>query len=821
MGDWVADVGAVAVVEAVALDATEPVVVEFAVVPSPCVGDVDCEPGVPWHAAELAAARTVIAMMPAVLARKLTGGEGFTTALYVLQDRCARDRTIALRDTGGTAFAGIRVTARDGGLVATIAAARVRGDRPMEEVAFGRYRLRELLGAGGMGKVYKAYDTLIGRDVAVKVLPTELSAEAGYRERFRREAQTSARLAEPHIIPIHDTGEIDGQLYLVMPVVDGIDLQALLKRDGPMAPDRAVNVIEQLAAALDAAHAAGLVHRDVKPSNALLTGRDFVYLIDFGIAHDSGAPKLTSTGMVLGSWAYMAPERFTARGAGPSADVYSLACVLCECLTGRQPYPGNSLEQQFAGHYSEDPPRPSSVNPTVPTGFDEVIARGMAKDPDQRYPSGYELAVAARRALTTPPAAPGPDPRPAPLRPGPTPAPVPVLDPTRASPEYTSNATQGPVGPTLFDTAQPPPQPTAARSTRFAVGPTRRDPSQAPPAPTIAKRGVRPAAVNPTPAPVTAPPQRRPARRWPVLVVTAVVLIVAGVALGGYLLRPTSETSAPTTQSGPGSPAAAQPGQPASPTAQPSADGAQTELPFTGLGGPGGIAVNGGGDVFVTDKAGNRLLRLGADSGSPTTMTFAGLNGPGAVAVDGRGDIVVANTAGGVLKLAAGSAAATELPFADVPDPRGVAVSGVGDVYVSGGADKVLKLAAGSTNTTAPAFTGLSAPGGVAVDGSGNVFVADTGNNRIVRLAVGESAAVVLPFEGLSAPGGVSVDGSGNVYVADTGNNRIVRLAVGESAAVVLPFEGLSAPGGVAVDGSGNVYVADTGNNRILKLAAG
>src|SRR6201993_4102724 len=196
--------------------------------------------------------------------------------------------------------------------------------RPVDEVVFGRYRLLSVIGQGGMGTVYKGHDTVIGRDVAVKVLPTELGAEPGYRQRFRREAHTAARLTEPHIIPIHDTGEIDGQLFLLMPIIDGVDVQALLRRDGPMSPQRAVHVIEQLAAALDAAHAAGLVHRDIKPSNALVTARDFVYLIDFGIAHDARATKLTNTGTAVGTWAYMAPERFDTGIPDARSDIYSL-----------------------------------------------------------------------------------------------------------------------------------------------------------------------------------------------------------------------------------------------------------------------------------------------------------------------------------------------------------------------------------------------------------------------------------------------------------------------------------------------------------------
>src|ERR1700744_4327836 len=277
------------------------------------------------------------------------------------------------------------------------------GGRPVDEVAFGRYRLLSVIGEGGMGKVYKAHDTVIGRDVAIKVLPIELAAEPGYRERFRREAHTAARLTEPHIVPIHDTGEIDGQLYLVMPVIEGVAVHGLLQRDGPRNPQRAVQIVEQLAAALDAAPAVGLVHRDIKPSNALVARHDFVYLIDFGIAHDGAATKLTSTGMIVGTLAYMAPERFNAGTADARSDVYALACVLHECLTGDHPYPGESMEQQITGHLTLDPPRPSSQRPDIPVGFDEVIARGMAKDPDQRYQSARELATSARNALSTSP----------------------------------------------------------------------------------------------------------------------------------------------------------------------------------------------------------------------------------------------------------------------------------------------------------------------------------------------------------------------------------------------------------------------------------
>jgi serine/threonine protein kinase len=340
----------------------------------------------------------------------------------------------------------------------------------VDEVVFGRYRLLSLIGQGGMGKVYRAHDTVIGRDVAVKVLPTELGSEPGYRARFKREAHTAARLTEPHIVPIFDTGEIDGQLYLVMPIIEGTDVQAVLQREGPMNPPRAVHVIEQLGAALDVAHAAGLVHRDIKPSNALLTARDFVYLIDFGIAHDGSATRLTSTGMMVGTLAYMAPERFTDGHADARSDVYALACVLHECLTGTQPYPGDSLEQQIAGHLTLDPPRPSATRPELPAGLDQVIAIGMAKTPDTRYQSGHELATAARQALsTTPERARSTGPRLNPTRPVPPPVRAPRPVPQRTTAPVPGPATPPPPAPRPF-VGPPAPIPKPRRRTGLVVG---------------------------------------------------------------------------------------------------------------------------------------------------------------------------------------------------------------------------------------------------------------------------------------------------------------------------------------------------------------
>ena len=381
----------------------------------------------------------------------------------------------------------------------------------MDEVVFGRYRLLSLIGEGGMGKVYKAHDTVIGRDVAIKVLPPDLGADPAYRERFRREAHTVARLIEPHIIPIYDTGDVNGQLYLVMPIIEGTDIQGLLGSDGPMEPDRAVHIIEQLAAALDAAHRAGLVHRDIKPSNALVTGQDFVYLIDFGIARAAAATKLTSTGMIMGTLAYMAPERFSTGIADARSDIYALACVLHECLTGKTPYPGDSMEQQIAGHLTMDPPRPSQRRADLPGGFDDVIATGMAKNPDQRYATTVALANAARHALTT-----------APVR-APRAAPDSRVDPTRAARRPEQPHDQVPTAP-VYDT--------------LAAIPHDSLPQQHP---------VQPRADDqPTPEHGS-----RPQRRLRPMVVVAAAVGILAVGTTVYLSRsPSHAPEAATTQSG-------------------------------------------------------------------------------------------------------------------------------------------------------------------------------------------------------------------------------------------------------------------------------
>lgn len=365
----------------------------------------------------------------------------------------------------------------------TVAASRVG-------THFGKYQIISLLGRGGMGEVYEARDTEKGRIVALKVLVDQFSRDPEYRNRFTREAHAAAQLQEPHVIPIHDWGEIDGSLYIDMRLVRGTDLRKLIN-SGPLPPERAVNIIGQVAGALDAAHAEGLIHRDVKPENIVVASGDFAYLLDFGIAEKTGDTRLTQAGMTVGSLAYMAPERLDSQPTTSAADVYSLACVLFEMLTGNGPYATDSMQQLLTGHLYHPPPRPSAVNPRVPAAFDAVIERGMAKEPDDRYGSAGALARAAGRALSGGPA---------------VSQPIPVRDPwaTQAAPHT--------LAPTEYQHAQ---------------SPSNFQPTQAGPA-------HRPAPPSAPPAAPAAPPSER--NKWAIPAAigacAALLLAVGGIAIG-------------------------------------------------------------------------------------------------------------------------------------------------------------------------------------------------------------------------------------------------------------------------------------------------
>lgn len=520
-----------------------------------------------------------------------------------------------------------------------------------------------------------------------------------------------------------------------------------------------------------------MTHRDVTPGNILVTPSDFAYLADFGIARAASDPGLTQVGTAIGTYYYMAPERFTDDEVTNSVDIYSLACVLTECLTGVPPYRADTVERLVAAHLTKTAPPLSQLRPGgFPPALDRVIAKGMAKRPEDRYRTAGEFAAAAHEALTTS------EQRKAAtiLRDGQ----IAALGAGAAE----QRSTHWP------DSFAPSP------SAETVVGPS---PARAG-APSSGLIRAAPTGSGRVYAP--GPDFRRPVaptdnkrKQWIIVGAVALVALVAFVvAVVGYL---STASSGPAKQAG-----------------------GQSVLPFNGIDfrlSPGGVTLDGAGNVYVTSEGMyGRVVKLAAGSGATTVLPFNGLYQPQGLAVDGAGTVYVADFNNRVLSMAAGSNSQKELPFSGLNYPEGVAVDSQGGVYVADrGNSRVLKLAAGSQNQTVLPFTGLNNPDGVAVDPAGNVYVADTDNNRVVKLDAASNTQSELPFHDLSVPWGIAVDNGGTVYVTEHDKNDVVKYPPGATSGTVLPFTALNTPLAVAVDRDQSVYVADRGDDRVVKLA--
>lgn len=280
-----------------------------------------------------------------------------------------------------------------------------------DELYGNRYRVIGLLGTGGMARVYRARDELLGREVALKVLSERLSSDRSFIERFRREAQNAAGLNHPNIVALYDYGDEDNRYFIVMELIEGRSLSEVLDEDGALMPERAAEIARDTANGLGRAHEAGIVHRDIKPHNIMITNSGQTKVTDFGIARALGGDAeatMTQTGMVIGTAAYLSPEQAQGNPVDARSDVYSLGCVLHEILTGDAPFSGDTPLSIAYKHVRETPERPSAVNSDVPEALDAVVMKAMSKNPDNRYANANEMAedldrfLAGQRVKATP-----------------------------------------------------------------------------------------------------------------------------------------------------------------------------------------------------------------------------------------------------------------------------------------------------------------------------------------------------------------------------------------------------------------------------------
>jgi len=654
------------------------------------------------------------------------------------------------------------------------------------------YRLEAQIGAGGMAVVFRALDERLGRLVALKILAPALAADASFRRRFIAESRAAAAVDDPHIIPVYEAGEAAGVLFIAMRFVGGGDLRQVLEREGPMPPGRVAAFVAPVASALDAAHRAGLVHRDVKPANILVDASqdrpEHVYLSDFGVSKGAiSSVSLTGTGQFVGTPDYSAPEQIQGRAVDGRTDQYALACVAYQLLTGATPFGRDQGMAVLLAHLSEPPPPLSSRRPDLPGEAAEVLARGMAKVPEKRYGSCRDFAEALRVALGLAPYH-SLGPAPAAVHPQTqTAAPRPEL----AGPDLAGTGKAAVLG-----------GPEATATADWAPG---REPTGPAHGPAAAKDpGVGPAS---TPDPLAGqgaviPAGRRKARKaWALIASAAVAVGLTAAVINLNRAPPAADADAARVYSG----------------------------VSYGFGNPDAIAVDGG-YVWVASLGGS-VTELNADNGSRVrTLSGAsyGFSSPEGIAVDGT-HVWVTNLGGG-----GGNGSVTELNASNgswvrtlsggsygFNGPWGIATDGT-HVWVdnygrASTGDSVTELNA-SNGSWVRTVRGIKAPYSVAVQG-GHVWVANgdsvtelnADNGSRVRTLSGAGygfngtqAIAVSGTRVWVANYGGGADGNGSVTELNASNGSVVQILSNASY-------GFDSPQGITVDGT-HVWIADGGS---------
>jgi serine/threonine-protein kinase len=587
---------------------------------------------------------------------------------------------------------------------------------------FAGHRIEGMAGRGGMGVVYRATHLALDHVVALKVISPDLAGDEQFRKRFQAESRIAVSIRHPNVVSVHHAGEEDGLLFVTMDLVEGTDLRGLISREGPLAPARAAAILGPIASALDAAHARGLVHRDIKPGNVLIEpGPDgeHVYLTDFGLARAiDAATGLTASGAFIGTLDYAAPEQIKGERLDARTDVYALGCVLHEMLTGSSPFA--RVEEKVAkmyAHLQEPPPSVLDSRADVPAELADAVARAMAKEPEERFPSAGDLARAAEAAVEG-----------------------------HSVTEVERTVATGEAAPPDAERVTPEPTTPAVALTRPAASPPDAAATAEPP-----PDGPRSAVAG----------RRLLLAGLAGIAAIAVVVVVVGLLLSGGNEDGSSGTPSPADDAN----EAGKGGEGGGVDQRPDLTGARIvgdPIPVDGM--PVGIAA-GFGDVWVASRTGGMLTRLDPRSGKPRgALSFDGLAAPEGITVGPRSVYVALSDADQVLRIDPEDRSPKLIYVGDTP--RAIAHGGPGIYVTNAGSDDVtpVEVEPDDAKPLAPIAVG-SEPHGIAI-GEGSVWVTNRASGDVSRIEVGSNeVSATIPVG--ENPKGVAV-AAGTVWVANT-----------------------------------------------------
>jgi len=711
-------------------------------------------------------------------------------------------------------------------------------------VEFAGHRIEGVAGRGGMGVVYRATHLVLDHVVALKVISGELAGDERFRARFRSESRIAVSIRHPNVVPIHHAGEEDGLLFVTMDLIEGTDLRGMLNEEDRLEPKRAVELVEPVASALDAAHERGLVHRDIKPGNILLErrrGSEHVYLTDFGLAKGIEATSgVTQSGAFVGTLDYVAPEQIKGERVDARTDVYALGCVLFELLAGKVPFAGREEKvAKIYAHLQETPSDLHELVPDTPVALRDVVNRALAKQPEDRYQSAGDLGRAARAALEGNPVT-----EPERVVGVGAAAPTEMFDaladpaeaatPTEATEAPAPAATEPPT-PVGATEQHPPPEPATSA---LQQPPSGAPPAEAPPSgpPTAEPTAPPPAPKRPTPAdsPTYAPPEKKRSSRAVLLVVIAALALAAGAyALlgGGGDEASKGGSSGGGGGGGDGSITAGQVDTTIPMEGFPVGIGVGTKAAWVGkreageltqidpdtnkelrtidATSPEGVTV-GEEAVWAVDQEGAQLFKIVGASDTPQTLAVSG--GPADLAVDSTGVWIALFDADQVAHVDNDTLAS--LGTFDVgADPYGVAL-GEGSVWITNRTDgTVSQLDPDSGEVTNTIDVGKN-PKGVTV-ADGKVWVVNTDDDTVSAISPGDEADA--PIDVGDEPRDITFEeGSGLLWVSQ-GDGTVTVIDPGSSEVVDTIEDVGKSPEDIAA-GLGFVWVADGAGNQVVKI---